>query len=86
MHLHVDSDAAYLCIPIERSCIAGYFRMLNATHSDSNQENGAILVECKDLRWVVSSAAEAEIHGVFHNSTIALNLKNIFKHMVIHNQ
>ena len=81
MHLHVNSDAAYLCLPKARSRIAGYFCMLNADHNDTHPKNGAILVDCKGLHWVVSSAAEAETHGVFHNSTIALNIRNILTHM-----
>ena len=37
--------------------------------------NGAVQVECKTLRHVVSSAAEAETAGVFHNSQMALPIR-----------
>ena len=57
------------------------FCMLNADYSDTHPENDAILMKCKGLCWVVSSAAEAETHGVFHNFTIALNIRNILTHM-----
>jgi len=30
--------------------------------------NGAILITCKGLKGVVSSAAEAETGGIFHNA------------------
>ena len=68
MILHVDSDAAYLVLPKARSRIAGFFRLRNKQNNTHKQENGAILVECKAIRWVVTSAAEAETHGVFYNA------------------
>ena len=36
--------------------------------------NGAILVECKTLRHVISSAAEAETAGIFQNAQTAIPL------------
>ena len=72
MVLHIDSDAAYLVLPKARSRVAGYFRLLNQT--PKSPDNGAILVECKGLQHVVSSAAEAETHGVFHNAKIRVNI------------
>ena len=35
------------------------------------------MIECKGLRWVVSSAAEAETCGVFHNAIVGVNLRNL---------
>ena len=32
------------------------------------EDNGPILIECRTLRSVVSSAAESETHGTFHNA------------------
>ena len=70
MQLYVDTDAAFLVLPKARSRIAGYFRLLN--HQDSGKkfylDNGPILIECKTLRSVVTSAAESETYGVFHNA------------------
>ena len=81
MILHVDSDAAYLVLPKARSRIAGFFRLRNKQNNTHKQENGAILVECKALRWVVTSAAEAETHGVYHNTIITINLRTILNGM-----
>ena len=79
MLLTVDSDAAYLVLPKARSRLAGYFRFLDK-HS-IYKHNGAILIECKTIRTVVSSAAEAETHGVFHNAKIGVNLRHILQAM-----
>jgi hypothetical protein len=43
--------------------------------------NGAILIKCKTIRTVVSSAAEAETHGVFHNAKIGVNIRHILNEM-----
>ena len=81
MILYVDSDAAYLVLPKARSRIAGFFRLRNKHNDIHKQKNGAILVECKALRWVVTSAAEAETHGVYHNTIIAINICTILNAM-----
>ena len=73
MQLHVDTDAAYLVLPKAQSRIAGYFRLLNKD-TTKYDTNGAILIECKTLRNVVTSAAEAKTHGVFHNAKLALHI------------
>ena len=78
MILTIDSDAAYLVMPKARSRIAGHFRFLD--HPDIvNRDlyNGAIHIECKTLRHVVSLAAEAETSGVLQNAKIALPLRHI---------
>ena len=78
MVLHVDSDAAYLVAPKARSRIAGYFYL--AEHPNVTKRpklNGAILVECKTLRHVVSSSAEAEVAGIFNNATTAIPIRQI---------
>ena len=78
MVLNVDSDAAYLVAPKARSRIAGYFFLSSEpTTTQPAQLNGAILVECKTLRHVVASAAEAETAGVFHNAHTAIPLRTI---------
>ena len=69
MVLHIDSDAAYLVAPKARSRLAGYFHMSNHPNKTKRQKlSGAILVECKTLRHVVASSAEAEAAEVFHNA------------------
>ncbi len=44
---------------------------------DRKLDNGAILIECKTIRHVVTSAAEAETNGVFHNAKTALALRRL---------
>ena len=80
MMLQVDSDAAYLVQPQAKSRIAGYFQLNNLPKSTPHPTvNGAILVECKTLRHVVASAAEAETAGVFHNAQTAIPIRTILK-------
>ena len=80
MVLHVDSDAAYLVAPKARSRISGYFYLSDHPSKTPHPKlNGAILVECKTLRHVVASAAEAEIAGVFHNAQTSLPIRHILQ-------
>ena len=51
--------------------------MLNETLDSKHSTNAPILVECRTLRNVISSADEAETNGVFHNAKIGVNLRNI---------
>ena len=73
MILNIDSNAAYLVSPKARSRIAGYFTF--QPHRDTPIPHGPLLVECKTLRHVVASSAEAEIAGVFHNAQIAIPIR-----------
>ena len=79
MCLSLDSDAAYLVQPQARSRYAGYFFLSNRSPplplKPQSKFNGPILVECKTLRGVVSSAAEAETGGVFHNGQTAIIIR-----------
>ena len=77
MQLHVDSDAAYLVAPKAKSCISGYFYCYDkATETPPKPPlNGPLHVECKVLRHVVTSAAEAETAGLFYNCQTALYLR-----------
>ena len=69
MTLHIDSDAAYLVLPSAKSRIAGYFYLSNHPKFHiPTKLNAPVIVECKTLRHVVASAAEAETGGVFHNA------------------
>ena len=78
MVLHVDSDAAYLVLPKARSRIAGYYYLSSHPNIKKHPKlNGAILVECKTLRHVVSSAAEAEVAGIYHNATKAIVIRRV---------
>ena len=73
MHLHVDSDMAYLVAQKPRSNIAGYFSL--GPHKHQPTPHGPILVECRTLCHVVASSVEAEIAGIFYNAQIAIPIR-----------
>jgi Reverse transcriptase (RNA-dependent DNA polymerase) len=77
MILHVASDASYLTEEGAKSRAAGYHFL--SAHPSKNlhapPSNGAITVFCQVLREVVSSAAEAELAGLFHNCREACALR-----------
>ena len=75
MQLLVDSDASFLVLPKAKSRVAGYFRLSNTSEADITHTNGAILIECKAIRNVVTSAAEAETHAIFHNARTSIPLR-----------
>ena len=82
MVLNVDTDAAYLVLPGAKSRIAGTYYM--AEHPQSSKTpnptlNGAVHIECKTLKHVVASAAEAETGGLFVNGQIILQLRQTLK-------
>ena len=70
MILKIHSDASYLTESHARSRVGGYFYMGNKDNSKLN--NGAIHIIAKLMKNVVSSAAEAEIAGVFMNTKEAV--------------
>ena len=78
MHLHIDSDAAYLIAPKARSRVAGFYYFKNNLHNQPiYPSNHPILVECHCLRHVVTSAAEAETAGLFHNAQQSILIRRI---------
>lgn len=82
MVLHIDSDAAYLVMPNARSRFAGYYHLsanptTPLTPTYNIPINSPIHVECKTIRHVVSSAAEAETGGLFYNAQTALMIRQI---------
>ncbi len=81
MHLWVESDASYLSETKARSRYAGYHYLSSkppdpckAPAADAPQPrlNGPINIPAKILREVVSSAAEAELGGLFYNGKDAV--------------
>ena len=76
MILHVDSDASFLVAPEAKSRITGYFHLPQKTKSNNNEP---ILIECLTLKNVVTSAAECETAGVFHNAQTAITIQYILK-------
>ena len=79
MILHIDSDAAYLIAPNVKSRIAGYYYLGNMPSKNDKSINGAILVECRYLKYVVASAAEAETGGLFHNCQNAIYIRRLLE-------
>ena len=81
MKLFVESDAAYLVAPEAKSRIAGYYHMgpLFTPFVEPSKPNAPVHIECRVLKPVVSSAAEAETAGIFQNSCTALDLKNMLE-------
>ena len=75
MILNVESDAAYLVLPKARSRLAGLFNL--GQHHPSPPNNGPLLVECKTIKHVVSSAAEAETAALFHNAQTSIPIRRL---------
>jgi hypothetical protein len=78
MILYVESDASYLSATKACSRFA-CFHYLSSRQADPTKPpteqppmNGAINVPCKILKEVLSSAAEAECAGLFHNAKDAV--------------
>ena len=71
MRLLVESDASYLSIKNARSRAGGYFTLGDPGPPNlpprKSSPNGVLHAECKTLRNVMSSAAEAELGALFHN-------------------
>ena len=77
MHLHIDSDAAYLVEPNAKSRIAGFYYCSTKPPITKVPLNGPILVECRLLQHVVTSAAEAETAALFYNCQTAVHLRQM---------
>ena len=79
MCLHIYSDAAYLVQPQARSIVAGNFylidKILLETPTPNPTPNDPILTECRTVRNVMSSAAEVETIGIFHNAKVAVPIR-----------
>ena len=76
MVLAIDSNAVYLVMPNAKSRITRYFQLNHhPKHIQHSDINGAILIGCKALQYVVSSVAEAETSRVFHNTQIAIPIQ-----------
>mmetsp|Transcript_6012 Transcript_6012/g.8759 ORF Transcript_6012/g.8759 Transcript_6012/m.8759 type:complete len:132 (-) Transcript_6012:347-742(-) len=73
-----------LVLPKARSRIAGYYSLpqyghYRKTSFNSSKTNSPILIECRTLRNVVTSAAEAEVGGVFHNAKQIIIIRRILE-------
>jgi hypothetical protein len=72
MQLTIESDASYLSVSKARSRAAGYFYLSSCSQPIANR---AIHVFYHVMREVVSSATEAELGALFHNSKEACPLR-----------
>ena len=82
MVLYIDSDAAYLGLLNAQSRFAGHFYLSNKSSNPTHPcppSNNPIHTECKLIRSVVASAAEAKTAGVFGNSQIAIPMRQALK-------
>ena len=81
MCLHIDSDASYLSVSKSRSRSAGFHYLSSRPVASTDATpptpplNGAILTPCQILKEIVSSAAEAEVAGTFHNGKEACPIR-----------
>ena len=72
MILHIDSNAAYLFESGARSRAGRFFYLGN---KNGKLINGFILILAKVIKFVMSSAAEAEIAALFMNAKLAVPLQ-----------
>ena len=72
MNLHVDSDAVYLVAPNAKSRISGFYYMSDIPKP---KLNGPVLDECKLLKHIVTSTAEADTAGLFYNTQADVDFK-----------
>jgi len=80
MRLATGSDAAYLVIPGAKSRYASHFYLESLPHPlnyNRAPNNAPILTECRALKNVVCSAAEAECGGLFHNSQTTISIRRV---------
>jgi hypothetical protein len=90
MVLRVHSDASYLCEPKARSRAGGHHFLTDMPVDPLRQpqstdptppNNGAILTECRIIKNVMSSAAEAEMAAAHHNAIEACGLRTCLEEM-----
>ena len=82
MQLAIDSDAAYLVTPGAKSRYAGHFyleALPNRHNYNKSPHNAAIHTECRTLKNIVCSAAEAECGGLFNNAQVAIGIRRTLK-------
>eukprot|EP00957_Ditylum_brightwellii_P162122 12343373-Ditylum_brightwellii.AAC.1 len=80
IQLHVNSNAAYLVINGAKSRIIGCFYWASnppALNYNKMLHNAPILIECRTLKHVVCSAAEAKCGALFHNSQTVMGICSV---------
>ena len=86
-YLYLESDATYLLSPGSKSSVGRYFYLGRVTTPQYHPTtiNSLTHVECKVLKHVVSSAAEAETAGIFVSCCTTLDIRNML-HALGHKQ
>ena len=79
MVLAIHSDASYLSEPKARSRAGGHF-FLSEDQKDPN-DNGAVHTVAKIIKAVMSSAAEAELGGLFINAKTAVPIRKTLEEL-----
>jgi hypothetical protein len=79
MVLAVHSDASYLSEPAARSRVGGHF--FCSSDVEDPPDNGAVLNISKILKAVMSSAAEAELGGLYINAREAIPMRQLLEEM-----
>ena len=79
MVLAVHSDASYLSERNGRSRVGGHFFLSNDDPIPAN--NGAILTVAQIIKYVMTSAAEAELGGLYINAREAVYIRQILEEM-----
>ena len=81
-YVSTHSDAIIRFHASDTCSIAGHFFLSDLPDFKRTiAPNGPILTECKTIRTVVASAAEAETHGIFHNAQTALPIRYLLIQM-----
>ena len=81
MILHIDSDSSYLSEPRASSRTGGHYYLSSLPTNPKKYPNlpppanGPIHTECRILKHVLASAAEAEVGGLFHNGQTAISIQ-----------
>ena len=82
MILNVHLDASYLSEPKAKSRVAGVYFLGNMPEKDKPIKlNGNVFIVCGILKFVVSSAAKAELGALFMNGKEAKILRLILQEM-----
>ena len=84
MQLMVDSDAAYFVSPGAKSRIVGHYMLISKSNIHNEHKpshNAPIYVECKTIKNVVCSVAEAETAGLLYNRQTAAMISGILNGM-----
>ncbi len=80
MVLNIHLDASYLSESGARSCACGHFFMgWMPKNGEPVKLNGAFYTSSSIMRFVVASAAEAELGALFHNCQTGMILRQTLK-------